>query len=60
MFNCLACESMFPDMCDDCMETIEMDCLADAYYDEQMYQEHLGNTRIVIASGDDFPLELMK
>ena len=51
---------MFPDMCDDCMETIVMDCLTEAQDDAQLYEEHLNSSRIVIASGDDFPLELMK
>lgn len=58
MFSCLACETMFPDMCNDCMETVMMD-ITEANNDAKLYEEFLSHNRIVIATGDDFPLELM-
>jgi hypothetical protein len=47
---CNSCETQYPDMCDDCMETIKMEFPEDFLYDEVP-------KRIYVGSGEDTILD---
>jgi len=50
---------MFPDMCEDCLETVNWrETDDDKYLMETLINKYVDSPKINIASGEDFPLDL--
>lgn len=54
---CISCETMYPDMCPDCAETIHMSIPQEHLDDD--FQMFMTDVKKYIGSGEDVQLEMM-